>query len=541
MNKFAVFVSGALLLINTAQAGGILTNTNQSAQFVRMLSRNASIDLDAVYFNPAGLTQLKNGFYFGLHNQTIFQTKTISSEFGQNSSPKLSLLYDKYEGDVKAPVFPSAFAVYKTDNWAFSAGFGPNAGGGSAKYDHGLPSFEKQIARLVPALSGLSSLGYPVTNYDVDISFEGTSVFWGIQGGATYKVNKAVSVYLGARYVPAVNTYKGSISNIQVGTAGALKDAKTYLAGAAAVATAKSQATSTAAASLKPLVDGGAGNYTLAQVQAAGYITATKKAQIEAGLQQLGLTSAQISAMSVSTAQTTYSTSSAYLGGVASSLNSKIPALGDKREDTKQTGTGITPIIGVDIHLNKLNVGLKYEHKTYITLTNSTTVDDINMFPDGQKSSSDIPAIIAGGADYQFTHKLKLSGSFNVYLDKNVDWGNNIYGVHRTIDKNYVELAFGAEYKLTDKFLVSAGYLNSNTGVSETYQSDFGFSNDSYTVGTGLQWNLNERLVLDAGLMLTTYKDDSKTFTEAAPIGTYKETYKKNTFTVAFGIAYKIF
>jgi hypothetical protein len=47
--------------------------------------------------------------------------------------------------------------------------------------------------------------------------------------------------------------------------------------------------------------------------------------------------------------------------------------------------------------------------------------------------------------------------------------------------------------------------------------------------------------VLDAGLMLTTYKDDSKTFTEAAPIGTYKETYKKNTFTVAFGIAYKIF
>ena len=239
MNKFAAFVTGALLLTNIAFAGGILTNTNQRAQFVRMLSRNASIDLDAVYFNPAGLTQMNNGFYFGFHNQSIFQTKTISSEFGLNSTPKMPLLYDKYEGAVNVPVFPTAFAVYKTDNWAFSAGFGPNAGGGSAKYDHGLPSFEKQIARLVPAMSGLSSLGYPVTNYDVDISFEGTSVFWGIQGGATYKVNKAISVYLGARYVPAVNTYKGSISNIRIGSSGALQNAQAYLTAAANVATAK--------------------------------------------------------------------------------------------------------------------------------------------------------------------------------------------------------------------------------------------------------------------------------------------------------------
>jgi hypothetical protein len=54
MKKFAVLIIGVFLLMNTAFAGGILTNTNQSAQFVRMLSRNASTDLDAVYFNPAG-------------------------------------------------------------------------------------------------------------------------------------------------------------------------------------------------------------------------------------------------------------------------------------------------------------------------------------------------------------------------------------------------------------------------------------------------------------------------------------------------------
>lgn len=533
MKKLAVLISGVFLLMNTAYAGGILTKTNQSAQFVRMLSRNASTDLDAVYFNPAGLTQLKDGFYFGLNNQSIFQTSTITSGFP-------TLHSHEFKGETTVPVFPTAFAVYKADKWAFSAGFGPNAGGGTTKYAHGLPSFEKQIARIVPALSGLSSLGYPVADYGVDISFEGTSLFWGIQGGATYKINKVVSVYLGARYVPATNSYTGSITNIQIGPVGGLQKAQTYLTGAAAAASAKAKQTSDAAASLQPLVTGGAGSLTFAQVQGAGLISVAQRAQLEGGLQQLGLTTTQIAGMSVATAQSTYSSSSVYLAGTASALTAKIPGLADKNVDTKQTGGGVTPIIGIDVHLDKLNIGLKYEHMTIIGLTNSTKVDDTGLFPDGDKSNSDLPAILAGGADYQVFDKLKVSGSFNLYMDKNVNWAKNIYLQDRTIDKNYLELAFGAEYKLTDKFALSAGYLNANTGVSEQFQSDFSFSNDSYTTGLGFQWNMNKKLVLDAGLMLTTYKDATKSFTEPAPVGTYSESYGKDTFTFAFGISYKI-
>lgn len=543
MKKFAALITGTFLLINTAFAGGILTNTNQSAQFARILSRNASTDLDAVYFNPAGLTQLKNGFYFGLHNQTISQTKTITSEFGGNLTPPMPLKFDKYVGDVKVPVFPSAFAVYKLDNWAFSAGFGPNGGGGSAKYDHGLPSFEKQIARIVPQLSGLTALGYPVTDYGVDISFEGKSVFWGIQVGATYKINEMLSVYGGARYLPSTNTYKGSITNIQLGPKGALQNGKTYLGLAATAATGKALATAGAASSLQPLVAGGGGSLTFAQAEDAKFISAAQRAQLEGGLLSLGVTQAQINAMPVSAAQSTYSTASANLSATASQLNANSAGLGDKFVDTKQTGAGFTPIIGFDIKLDKLNIGLKYEHQTTLKLTNATEVDDTNpqLFPDKATSNSDIPAIIAGGADYKILDNLKISGSFDIYLDKNVDWGKNIYMQDRTIDKNYVELALGLEYNLTDKFAISAGYLNSNTGVSEQYQSDFNYSNDSYTAGLGFQWKLNKKLVLDAGMMLTTYKDATKSFTELAPIGTYSETYGKDTFTFAFGLGYKIF
>ena len=142
--------------------------------------------------------------------------------------------------------------------------------------------------------------------------------------------------------------------------------------------------------------------------------------------------------MSVAAAQTTYASSSAYLAGTAAALTAKAPELADKHVDVKQTGGGVTPIIGVDIHLDKLNIGLKYEHMTIIGMTNETVVDGTGLFPDGQKTNSDIPAIIAGGADYQATTKLKVSGSFNVYMDKKVNWGKNVYLENRTIDKNYV-------------------------------------------------------------------------------------------------------
>jgi long-subunit fatty acid transport protein len=276
------------------------------------------------------------------------------------------------------------------------------------------------------------------------------------------------------------------------------------------------------------------------------YIPDASKNSIVAGLVSFGLTTDQINAMDIKTIQATYAAATPGLQTKATQLNvtaltlaGTATKLADKKVDTKQTGAGFTPIIGIDIHLEKLNIALKYEHQTTLKLTNATVVDGTGLFNDGEESRSDMPAIISGGADYKVTDKLKVSGSFNSYLDKNVNWGGNVYKEVRTIDKNYLELAFGVEYKLTNNFALSAGYMNSNTGVSKQYQSDFSFSNDSYTTGLGFQWNMNKKLVLDAGMMLTTYKEDTKTFTDYTP--NYTETYGKDTFTLAFGIGYKIF
>jgi len=72
MRKILTLIT-ALVVSGSVFAGGLVTNTNQGALYIRLQSRNASTEVDAVYFNPAGLTKLAPGFHFGINNQTIGQ------------------------------------------------------------------------------------------------------------------------------------------------------------------------------------------------------------------------------------------------------------------------------------------------------------------------------------------------------------------------------------------------------------------------------------------------------------------------------------
>ena len=255
MKKLFVF-AGILCFYSQLFAGGLLTNGNQSAQYIRMLSRNASTSVDAVYFNPAGLMLMDNGFYISVQSQSLFQSKSVESGF-----PLLNK--SKYDGTLTAPIFPTAYAVYKKEKFALSLGFGPNSGGGSAEFGKGLPSFEKNIATLPGKLSGLSKLGYNVDGYSTDIYFNGKSVYWGIQGGASVKINKVFSVYGGLRYVPAKNKYTGHLSNISVKVNGEFKNAASFLGtDVTGVLHGLSAQATGAGASVQPLINLGGGGYT---------------------------------------------------------------------------------------------------------------------------------------------------------------------------------------------------------------------------------------------------------------------------------------
>jgi long-chain fatty acid transport protein len=556
MRRLTFFLA-FIMLASLAFAGGLLTNTNQSAQFIRMMSRNASTGIDAVYFNPAGLMKMENGLHFAVYNQTIFQTKPVDSQF-----PLLNDGY--YEGMVKVPVFPTAFAVYKMDKLAISLGFGPNGGGGSATYDSGLPSFEIPISKVVPGLAGLTQISpaLNVTGYSADLSFEGSSVFWGIQLGASYKVNEIFSVYGGVRYLPSKNTYQGTIQNIQLKVADQYYPAPTWLTGAAGTVSGLATQASAAATqltgtanNLQPLIDGGAGSFTLAQLQGAGFIDATTRAQLEGGLQALGVSQEQISLMNVSTVQSTYagagqqySATAGQLNSVSATLNGTAGLLGDKEVNTEQTGAGITPMIGFNISpVENLNIALKYEMKTKLELTNSTTVDDMGLFPDGGKSRNDIPAFLGVGFGYN-AGMVEAQLSYNMYFNKGVDWGMNTrdmaasHPVVRTreIDKNGMEIGLGLQFNVVDNFAFSVGGLYGDMGVADSYQSDFSYSNPSMTAGAGIAWKITDALTLDAGFSNTFYQDQNVQFTDP-DIGLYSENLTKTTMSFAFGVSYSIF
>ena len=78
MKKNLLIGAATLIVSIPTFAGDYLTNTNQNAAFLRMVARGASIDIDGVYSNPAGLAFLpEDGFHLSLTGQSAYQTRIL--------------------------------------------------------------------------------------------------------------------------------------------------------------------------------------------------------------------------------------------------------------------------------------------------------------------------------------------------------------------------------------------------------------------------------------------------------------------------------
>ena len=66
---------------SAAHAGGLLNNTSLHALYQRSLARNASLAIDAAYYNPAGLVFANDGWRFSINSQTVLQRRDITASF----------------------------------------------------------------------------------------------------------------------------------------------------------------------------------------------------------------------------------------------------------------------------------------------------------------------------------------------------------------------------------------------------------------------------------------------------------------------------
>ncbi len=514
MRKLTLILALAVVMTATSYAGGLVTNTNQSAAWVRLLVRDASTGIDAVYYNPAGLAYLPNGFHFSLNNQFITQNKDVTNSFS-------FLNQAKYHGAVSAPLFPGVYAAYKMNKIAISFGFNPIGGGGGASYEDGIPMFALPISTLVPSLSSLGA-----TDYSYDVNFEGTSVYFGAQLGLTYALTDMISVYAGGRYVFATNNYSGFLKDVNVIVGGNPIPPGTLLTNTANTLYGT-------AASLQPIIDGGGGGLTLAQAYGGGIIDEPTYNALTAGATSIGLDPATASIAVIQGGFTAAGDNTAAQATAVTALTA------DQEVDAKQTGSGFAPILGVHFRPSeKFDLAVKYEFRTKMTLTNETKVDGTGMFPDGGEVASDMPAMLSVGANFKPFEKLTLSGGFHYYFDKTADYGRDLPN-DQIIDKNYWEAGLGVEYMLSDKFGVSLGFLRAQTGVNNDYQSDLTYSLTSNTIGGGIVYSLNDRMALNLGVGYAMYDEGKVDYSYTMPdLSTvpYTNTYYKDALFVGLGL-----
>jgi long-chain fatty acid transport protein len=200
MRKHFVLLCVVSLIAASASpifAGGIENKTNWSAEWVRMLNRNAATDsADAVSYNPAGVMKMDNGFYLNAAGQYAF--KDYSNTFHGT----------KYETD-EPDIVPSMFALYKQDKWAAYGAVTIVVAGGKVDYDHGDVTTLGLASNIITTFNTLFPGPPPAFTGILDQRIEGKSYFIGYTIGGAYKINDMISVSLGARYVDASRDFSG--------------------------------------------------------------------------------------------------------------------------------------------------------------------------------------------------------------------------------------------------------------------------------------------------------------------------------------------
>ena len=467
MKKINAMLVGAMLTVaTTATAGGIITNTNQSIDFLRNPARDAAIGLDGVYSNPAGVAFLPEGFHLGINWQYAHQTRTI-----QSTNPVFALgkknngaTTKTFEGVADAPFIPSLQAAYNKGNWSVQFNFSVPGGGGACEFADGLGSFESVVGSIANQLKPLGATGY-----DMDGYMQGRQYYFGFQLGAAYKITKDLSVYGGLRLLYGTATYKAKISNIMVNTEGGYVDFGSFLQGA------------------ETTVDGGLTkvNAGIAQYDAAGIpvpdALTQQKAQLEGTKQSLNALQK-------------------YSQGVNLLCN--------------QSSVGIAPVIGVDYRIGKFNFAAKYEFKTQIHMKNESTVNEaseipaVNKFRDSEKIDEDSPAQLAVGAMWNITDDVRLNLGYHHFFDTNVNWYNN---AQDKLDGGSNEYLGGVEWDINDKLTISGGLQLTRYQLTDEYMNDMSFVVNSYSFGFGFNYKVADNITLKAAYFQTNYDHYKRT------------------------------
>lgn len=545
INKFkTVCLTAAIASSSATFAGGLLTNTNQHVAFNRMMSREASIGIDGVYYNPAGVVFMGEGSHLAINWQAAWQTRTINNDYKlfTNNVNNPTTPRD-FKGKAVAPVIPSFQYAYNKGRWSLQGNFALTGGGGKCTFDNGLGSFEKIVSETAMGAIGLAGAidhaanvllvpGYVRPDQTIDrdkfipmftsdkafgnkgaYSFNsymhGRQYYFGLSAGAAYKVNDNFSVYAGLRGIYATCNYYGYVEDIKVG------------------------------------------NMPLYQVLDP---SKENSANIELSCDQSGIGFTPMLAVDYKTGRWNFSAKYEFKTRMRlknKSVN-QLPSIGNLDDNLKNQMNKLFTGTFMAAGMPQEQAMIKAEQASQAVLADKNVVATtaalkqqfdskidkaIGEYADGKKIAGDIPSLLTVGVGYSPIDELRINVGFHWFDDYNATSYNNRN--KKLKKRGTLEFNAGVEYDVTKKITVSTGWQNTNYGLTDEYMDDKSFVVSSNSVGLGGVYHITKKLDFSVAYFHTFYDHvkTSETVTLAPGVSnTYNSDYTRNNSAFAAGV-----
>lgn len=545
INKFkTVCLTAAIASSSATFAGGLLTNTNQHVAFNRMMSREASIGIDGVYYNPAGVVFMGEGSHLAINWQAAWQTRTINNDYKlfTNNVNNPTTPRD-FKGKAVAPVIPSFQYAYNKGRWSLQGNFALTGGGGKCTFDNGLGSFEKIVSETAMGAIGLAqSIDYAANKilvpgsinpdgtinsanfkpmftrndafgndgkYSFNSYMHGRQYYFGLSAGAAYKVTDNFSVYAGLRGIYATCNYYGYVEDIKVG------------------------------------------NMPLYQVLDP---SKENSANIELSCDQSGIGFTPMLAVDYKTGRWNFSAKYEFKTRMRlknKSVN-QLPSIGNLDDNLKNQMNKLFTGTFMAAGMPQEQAMIKAEQASQAVLADKNVVATtaalkqqfdskidkaIGEYADGKKIAGDIPSLLTVGVGYSPIDELRINVGFHWFDDYNATSYNNRNKLLKK--RGTLEFNAGVEYDVNKKITVSTGWQNTNYGLTDEYMDDKSFVVGSNSVGLGGVYHITKKLDFSVAYFHTFY-DHMKTSEEVtlAPgkTVTYNSDYTRNNSAFAAGV-----
>lgn len=545
INKFkTVCLTAAIASSSATFAGGLLTNTNQHVAFNRMMSREASIGIDGVYYNPAGVVFMGEGSHLAINWQAAWQTRTINNDYKlfTNNVNNPTTPRD-FKGKAVAPVIPSFQYAYNKGRWSLQGNFALTGGGGKCTFDNGLGSFEKIVSETAMGAIGLAgAIDYAANKilvpgsinpdgtinsanfkpmftsdkafgnkgaYSFNSYMHGRQYYFGLSAGAAYKVNDNFSVYAGLRGIYATCNYYGYVEDIKVG------------------------------------------NMPLYQVLDP---SKENSANIELSCDQSGIGFTPMLAVDYKTGRWNFSAKYEFKTRMRlknKSVN-QLPSIGNLDDNLKNQMNKLFTGTFMAAGMPQEQAMIKAEQASQAVLADKNVVATtaalkqqfdskidkaIGEYADGKKIAGDIPSLLTVGVGYSPIDELHINVGFHWFDDYNATSYNNRNKLLKK--RGTLEFNAGVEYDVTKKITVSTGWQNTNYGLTDEYMDDKSFVVGSNSVGLGGVYHITKKLDFSVAYFHTFYDHvkTSETVTLAPGVSnTYNTDYTRANNAFAAGV-----